>query len=277
MKRSLLRLIGTAVCAIAVAGGPLTSLADARDGTGSPTLDRISKRGELVVGMTGEQPPFNMVSKKGPIIGLDADLARAIASGMGVKMKVKRRPFGQLLAAVAAGDVDMVISSVTITPERNMQVAFVGPYYISGKSILTKSKTLSSLNSTDQINQSSFTFAALAGSTSQIFAEELLSNAKLITTKDYEEATRLVREGKADALVADLPYCIYAALRDPKKELDTLSEPLTFEPLGIALPPNDPLFVNLVENALATMEGTGALERLRTRWFQDDSWLAEIP
>jgi len=275
MKRTILGLAATVAFLIGSVAAPLVPPAAAGDA--SPTLDRIMKRKELVVGMTADQPPLNMKTKDGKIVGLDADLARLLAGGMRVKLKIEPMPFKDLLPAVARGDVDMVISGVTITPERNMKVAFAGPYFVSGKSILTRSKTLAKLDNIDDINDAKFTFTALAGSTSEIFVKELLTKAKLVATKDYSSAAELLRSGEADALVADLPYCVFAGLRDPEKELDALSEPLTFEPLGIALPANDPLLMNLVQNVLTTLEGTGALEKIGERWFDDDSWLDDVP
>jgi ABC-type amino acid transport substrate-binding protein len=53
--------------------------------------------------------------------------------------------------------------------------------------------------------------------------------------------------------------------------------PFTVEPLGIALPADDPLFVNLVENYLHTLEGTGLLTQLKAKWFSEGSWVSELP
>jgi ABC-type amino acid transport substrate-binding protein len=57
----------------------------------------------------------------------------------------------------------------------------------------------------------------------------------------------------------------------------TVDTPYTYEPLGIALPANDPLLVNWVENFLASLEGSGDLSRLRARWFLDGSWISKLP
>jgi len=109
------------------------------------SLNRILQKGELVVGITGTQPPLNATTKDGKIIGFDADIAAAIAVNMGVKVKFSKMPFSELLPALEAGKVDMVLSSMTMTLSRNLKVAFVGPYYISGKGILTKGKTIGAL------------------------------------------------------------------------------------------------------------------------------------
>ncbi len=91
------------------------------------TLDDIIKKGELIVGTTGTQPPLNVTSKTGEVIGYDADIAKLIASSMGVKVRFSKMPFSELLPALEAGKVDMVISSMTMTLSRNLKVAFVGP------------------------------------------------------------------------------------------------------------------------------------------------------
>jgi len=101
-------------------------------------LDRILQKGELVVGITGDQPPLNAKTKTAKIIGLDADLATLIAGSMGVKVKFATMPFAKLLPALEAGEVDMILSGMTMTMERNLKVAFIGPYFVSGKGILTK-------------------------------------------------------------------------------------------------------------------------------------------
>ena len=80
-----------------------------------------------------------------------------------------------------------------------------------------------------------------------------------------------------DALIADYPICALSVLRHPLSGLSMLVTPFTVEPLGIALPADDPLFVNLVQNYLTTLEGTGLLTQLKAKWFSDGSWISELP
>ena len=82
---------------------------------------------------------------------------------------------------------------------------------------------------------------------------------------------------EVDALVADYPICLLSVLRHPDRGLATLLTPLTVEPIGIALPANDALLVNLVQNYLAALRATGVLEMLQAKWFEDGSWLAQLP
>jgi polar amino acid transport system substrate-binding protein len=218
-----------------------------------------------------------MTTKEGKIIGFEPDLAEYLAGSMGVKLRLETMPFADLIPALETGKVDMVMSSMTMLTERNMKVAFVGPYFISGKSLLTKTQTFLSVEDPSQINRPTTTLVALQGSTSQLFVEELIPKATLIRAKDYDEAVKMVVEGKAHAMVADYPICVISVFRYPDAELATLLTPFTYEPLGIALPANDTLLINLVENFLEAFEGSGELEALRERWFEDGSWLRMLP
>ena len=243
----------------------------------SAHLARIVKAGELRVGLSANQPPLNVRSKAGDIIGLEADLARLLAGSMGVKVKFVVKNFSDLIPALGKGEIDVAMSGITITPERNLDVAFVGPYFVSGKSLLTKSSSLAESDETADIDSADVTLAALESSTSQRFVEVLVPKAKLKTVADYDAGVAAVREDKVDAFVADFPICVLSVLRYGGEGLVTLAAPLTVEPIGIALPPDDFLFVNLVDNYLNSLEATGALERLRREWFENGAWLADLP
>jgi len=252
----------------------------AQAGAGNATQDRLQliiESGELRVGLTGSQPPLNMRNKRGELIGLEVDLVNALAESMGLRAKLVAMPFAELLPALENGKLDMVVSGMTITPQRNARVPFAGPYFISGKSVLTKSQTIANVENTASLDDPSRRFAALAGSTSEKFVKQMLPNSTLVATKDYDTAVQMVIDDEVDALVADFPICALSVARHPEAGLSALMSPLTVEPLGIALPPDSPLLVNLVENYLETLDYTGLLMSFKARWLSDTSWINELP
>jgi polar amino acid transport system substrate-binding protein len=242
----------------------------------SPVLDRIVAKKELVVGTAASMPPFNMTTKDGKIVGMEIDLANLIAGAMNVKLTLKVVPFNNLLAALEGGQVDMILSSMTITPARNLKVAFVGPYFASGKSILTKQANAESMNDVSKVNKPDKTLVVLKGSTSQVFAEKIFPKAKLLLADDYDQAVAMLREDKAQAMVADMPICQVSVYRYPDAGLATLQKPLSYEPLGMAIPPNDFLLVNLLQNLLNTMQKDGSMGMIIDRWFKDGSWVSQL-
>lgn len=239
-------------------------------------MDRILQKGELVVGMTGNQPPLSATTRDGKVIGLDADIAKAISSRMGVKLTISNMPFAELLPALEKGKVDMIISGMTMTLERNRNVAFVGPYYISGKGILTKAENIASLQQSDGMNNPDFRIAALKNSTSLDFAKKSSPKAQIVATESYDEAIEKLLGSKIDALIADFPFCAYAAFRYNDKGLVAGQAKLNFEPLGFAVP-EDTLLINWLRNFMLMLEGSGQLKVLHNRWFTDGSWIKELP
>lgn len=238
-------------------------------------LDRVLKKGELVVGTTGTQPPLSVTTKDGQIIGLDADIAKLISSGMGVKVRFVKMMFSELIPALESGKVDMIISGMTMTPERNVKIAFIGPYYVSGKGVLTKAKTVPAMDK-EGLDSPSFKIAALKNSTSQVFVEMVTPKAKLVPAASYDEALDLLFQDKIDALVADYPFCLFSMARYSDKGLAVRGGRMTFEPLGIGIR-EDALWINWLENFVRILTGTGDLGKLQERWMTETSWMKELP
>jgi polar amino acid transport system substrate-binding protein len=186
-------------------------------------------------------------------------------------------PFSELLPALQKGKVDMILSQMTITPNRNLKVAFVGPYYISGKAFLTKIKTIAEAKDAAQLNSPDTRLVAIKGSTSQAFTEDLIPRATLWTAKDYDEAVKMVIDGEVHAMVADYPICVVSVFRYPEAELLSVVTPLTYEPIGIAVPAGDPLLVNWLENFMNGLKNSGMFDELKQKWFAKGGWLKKLP
>lgn len=240
------------------------------------TLERIVKKGELAVGTSGTQPPMSATNKKGELIGMDVDLSRAMADEMGVKLKFVPMPFAELLPALEAGKVDMVLSGMTMTLERNKRAAFVGPYVVTGKGILAIEKRFTELKEAKGLDAPEVKVGALKDSTSQKFAEASMSKAKLTVFGSYDEAIDLLLKNKIDVIVADYQFCALTAYRHKTKGLIAGQSPLTFEPLGIAMA-EDALLINWVQNFLNQFQGTGELKKVSEKWLNPGSWIDDLP
>lgn len=245
--------------------------------TAGDTLQRVVDFQVLKVGMSGNQPPMTMVNREGGLMGFDVDLAKALAVAMNVQLEIKRMPFGELIGALEKDEIDMVLSNLSITPERTELVSFVGPYMMSGKSILTKSASMESLSTTEAFNRKEVTILALKNSTHVSFVKSVAPEAKLVEVASYDEGVAQLMDNKADLMVADMTQSILAVLRFPDAGLTTLEKPLTVEPIGIAVSKDDPQFFNLVDNFLRSYEKTGVLAQLRKKWFEENGWIAAMP
>lgn len=270
------RAVAVLVCTLALLGAAAPASAEEGSSSGS-ALERIVSSGRLRVGMSGSQPPLNFHGKDGALHGLEVDLARALAGLMNVELRIVQKPFAELLGALGQGEVDVVISGMTTTPGRSLDASFVGPYFLSGKSILTRSSTLAQSDETGDLDQASLKLAALEGSTSERFVQDHLSKASLTTTVDYDAAVKKLLAGEVDALVADREIVALTSFLHPKEGLATLREPLTIEPIGIAAPVGDTELARYLDNAMGALEASGLLSAVRARWLERRDWIQQLP
>ncbi len=239
--------------------------------------ERIKSSQTLVVGTTGDFPPFAANTTQGKIIGFDIDLAHKLANGLGLTLRLKQMEFSKLLPAIKDGSIDIALSGITMMPSRNLDVAFIGPYTTSGQSLLGKEQIISAITSNEELAGATFKIAALKGSTSEKAAREGIPHAKVTLTATHDQSLILLLKGEVDAILADFPFCKVAEFRYPQHNLKALEGALTFEPLGIAISGDDPLLQNLIQNFLIVMEGSGTLEKLKKKWFKSNDWIKALP
>jgi ABC-type amino acid transport substrate-binding protein len=158
-----------------------------------------------------------------------------------------------------------------------MDVAFVGPYFVSGKALLTKDGNLTKIEDPAGLDRMQMRLAALRGSTSEQLIKRAAPTATLVLFDRYDDAVAAVAEDKVNALVADLPLIAVTLAQYPEAGFAAVGDALSFEPIGAAVPAYDAHFQNLIGNYFRLLEGIGVLEALRQRWFGNADWLQALP
>jgi len=239
------------------------------------TLNQILKRGELRVGLEVGYIPFEMRDKRGEIIGFDVDLAKLMARYMGVKVTFVNTQWDGIIPALLTDKFDILMSGMTITPERNLQVNFADPYIIIGQTILLHRKNADAVKSVKELNDPKYVVATKLGTTGEIAARRYLGKARIKTFETEADAALEVRNGRADAFVYDLPFnTVYIA--QYKDTLIHLKEPFTKEPLGWAVRKGDPDFLNWLDNFQNQIRNDGTYDALYNKWFEGTAWLANV-
>ena len=240
-------------------------------------IERVVSSGEMRVGTTADRPPFTMLDREGKRMGIEIDLVQLLGDTMHVKVNFVEMPFAELIPSLERGEIELAVGGMTITPERNARVAFAGPYFISGNTLLTRKAELAAAQDPAQLDDPNLTFAAVESSTSERFVRARMPKAKLVTKPDNDAAVKALLAGEVDGVMTDLQVSTVARWRHPEVELFVRQPPFTTEPLGIALPPNSALLLNLVTNYLNTLDQTGELAQLKAKWLGDGSWLERLP
>ena len=240
---------------------------------GAPTpapkkMASIVEKGELVLGTSRNMTPMTRSIDNGKdAIGFDIDLARSMAQTMGVKLVIKIMPLDKLVDAVANGEVDIVLSNMTITPERNKKVIFVGPYITSSKCLVTKIPDLAK-STKEELNIAKNKMAVIKGSTSEEFVKEGMPLVEAVSVATQEEAITMVREAKVAALLSESPVCKAIIMNNPDDEFISVFTNLTYDPIGVAIAPENTHLQNWVQNYLVRAEKVGFLEVLAHKWFK---------
>ena len=263
--KQLFRRYGVLFSLLILAVG--STAAVAADGT--PVMTRIQKSGELVLGTSANMDPMTFKQSDGTPAGLDIDLARLMANAMEAKLVIKVMPFKDLIPALRSGKVDVVLSNMTINPSRNMDVAFVGPYLTSGKCVVTKEETLAKAEEVTELNAKDVSFAVLKDSTSEKFVRTLMPNVVVKPVANSQEGAEMVTADKVSGMLTDLPVCLATIKNNPDAGFVTVVSLLTYEPIGVAVSGDDPLFINWTENFLERVTETSMLDVLAVKWFGD--------
>ena len=261
--KQIIRRYGVLISLLILTVGSTATLA--ADGT--PVMARIQKSGELVLGTSANMEPMTFKQSDGTATGLDINLAELMANAMEVKLVIKIMPFDELIPALRSGKVDVVISNMTINPSRNMHVAFVGPYLTSGKCVVTKEENLAKADEAEDLDIKDVRLAVLKGSTSETFVRTLMPNATINTIENNQKGADMVASGKASGMLTDYPVCLATIKNNPDAGFVSVFSLLTYEPIGIAVPGDDPLFINWTENFLERVSQTALLDVLGVKWF----------
>ncbi|MDQ2808808.1 MAG: ABC transporter substrate-binding protein [Chloroflexota bacterium] len=230
----------------------------------------LLRAGTLTVGSDLSGPPQAYVDGAGRPIGFDMDVAAELASRLGLTLTVVNAKFDDIIMNLNSGRFDVVISAVTIKPEREQVVQFV-PYFSAGQAGLVQAGNPQSIHTLDDL-------AGKTVATEQGTAEEdtlhtlnirLEAAGKpkvtvLIYAGDLEAVAQL-RQGRAVATLHDSPVAAYYAALDPTAF--TVGIPaFAVAPEGIGVAKGNSAIFQAVTAAVQAMQGDGTMDVIKTKW-----------
>ena len=240
------------------------------------TIEKILKRGELRVGFESGYVPFEMTNKKGKFVGFDMDYARRLAKVMGVKFVPVNTAWDGIIPALMTDKFDIIMGGMTITQERNLKILFADPYIVVGQAILLNKKHAGTVKSYKDLNDPKYILTSRLGTTGEQAIKKYIPKATYKSFETEADAGLEVINGKADALVYDLPFIGFLYGSQGKDKTVFLSDPFTYEPLAWAINKGDPDFLNFLNNFLRQSKGDGFYDRLFKKWIISSDWKKEI-
>ena len=228
----------------------------------------IKSKGTLTVAADASYAPNEFKDSNGNVVGMDADLANALASVMGLKAKVVNAGFDSIIPGLSAGRYDLGMSSFTDTKEREKTVDFV-TYFSAGTSFFTPTngpdiQTLADLCGHKVSVESGTTQEVDAKAQSKKCTQAGKSAVTVEVFGDQNEANLALSSGRAEVGMADSPVAAYQ-VKKSGGQFKLSGQPYGTAPYGIAIPKGNGM-AQAVLAALKDLMQNGTYTQILTKW-----------
>ena len=227
----------------------------------APTIARV-----YVVGTDAAYAPFESQDSSGAIVGFDIEIVSAAAAKAGLQVKFVNTPWEGIFNALAQGDRDLLVSAITITPERKQTVDFSAPYFDAKQLIAVK--TDSKVARFEDIK------AMKVGVQTGTTGDEAVSKLQGKTSTNvrrFESTPLALKEleaGGVDAVVADNGVVIHHVANNPGAKFKTISDPgFVPEQYGIAVRKGNAELLEKINQGLAGIRADGSYDKIYVKYF----------
>lgn len=231
------------------------------------SVDVIKKRGKLILGTDATWPPWEWVMGD-KIVGWDIDIAREIAKALGVQLEIRDMRFAGLLEAVRKGDVDLAISAITWTSEREKVLEFSMPYYLESIVVVTKA-TRNDINKVEDLYGK--TVGVQIGTTHEEWATANLEKPGKASVRRYDKVypymVEVLRRGDVDAIILDRSIATALIKKFPDLKI-AFELPGSAGYISVAMPKCAQDLKLEVDQVIENLMQTGKLDEIFQRNFE---------
>lgn len=236
--------------------------AEASSEGGSASVTTVQE-GKLIWGTNAAFEPYEYMEGD-QVVGIDAEIADAIAAKLGLEAQVENMDFDAIIPAVTSGKVDIGIAGMTVNEERLKNVSFSEPYVEAGQAIIVKEG--SDIKSAADLNGK--VVGVQRGTTGDEYVSDEANGVAVSSVERYAngpDAAQSLLAGKIDAVVID---------NEPAKKivenatgLVKLEENLTSEQYAIAVPKDKAELLDAINGALKEMQESGELQAILDKYL----------
>ena len=239
------------------------SLIGCGSSTTEDTMEKIKKKGEIVLGTNAAFPPFEM-RKGDEVIGVDAEIAKKIADKLGVKLKVEDMDFDGLINALNAKQVDFIAAGLTVRPDREEQVLFTDKYFKAVQKIIVREGDTEIKGAKDLKGKA---IGVQKGTTGAIVAEEDYTK-NVVRFNNGPEAAIDLKNGRLDAVLIDnLPAQMIAEQNPGLVVLD--EKAADDEEYAMAVRKSDKDLQKVINEVLSELQSSSRIDE----WVEEYSFL----
>ncbi|MBC16693.1 Extracellular solute-binding protein family 3 [Pseudodesulfovibrio profundus] len=257
MKKAIrmLAVLAVTVCIFALAGCSDEEV---------DSLTRVKDKGEISFAMSGGYPPFNFYNDSNELVGFDVDVAREVATRIGVELKPVTTEWSGIIEGLRSGAYDGILGSMAVTEQRLEVVNFSTPYYYSGAQMIIKKGS----PYTAPADLKGKTIGVVTGTTFAKDAEKLGAGDIKLYKDDTHTLTEL-DSGVVDGVITDRVVGVNAK-NSGKFDISLLGMPLRGEDIAVAFRQGDDTLLQEVNKVLNAMHEDGTLSEFSRKWLNTD-------
>jgi ABC-type amino acid transport substrate-binding protein len=230
------------------------------------TMAELQDQGEITIGVKFDVPPFGFNNPQtGEVEGFDVDLGTYIADRLGVEPVFREATSDNRIPLLVDGTIDLILSTMTITEERDLEIDFSTPYYVANGDILVPEG--SDIRGLEDLNGKRVCTAL--GSTYQDTIKKEAPDADLKLVDRYSECLELIQTDAVDAVSTD--DVILTGMVQQDDSLVILGEEFTTEPYGAGIPEGDKEFKQFVDESINQFIDDGTWQE------KYDEWVGPVP
>jgi polar amino acid transport system substrate-binding protein len=277
----LILIFSVSVCAAAQQGEQQANDAKADKAGGalvlssSNQMETIRSRGTLRVGIS-IFVPWAMHSNKGELIGYETDVARQLADDLGVKVEFVQTSWAGIITDLLADRYDIIISGLSLTPQRALLINFSEPYGHSVSTILANKKIAGSMKTMEDYNKKEVTIGVVKGSTGEKLLAADFPEAVIKPFDTESQAVAALLSGKLHAMIASTPRTGYLLSRHDKEIFKPFSKPLATYAEGFGVRKGDADFLNYLNTWIRYYTQNGWLAERHHYWFDTVAWADQL-
>ncbi|MBJ9977749.1 transporter substrate-binding domain-containing protein [Pseudomonas sp. S75] len=230
-------------------------------------LDSVLESGQLRVCMTGDYKPFSYYRADQTFEGIDVDLARSLATSLGVKPVFVKTTWPTLLDDFSR-QCDVALGGISITTERLKRVAFAESHLVDGKAPIIRCADQGRFPDFAAIDQPGTRAIVNPGGTNERFARSHYQHAQLTLHPDNVSIFQEIVDGRADVMVTDASETRWQARLHPELCPVKPDQPLQYAQKAIMLPRGDVPFKAYVDGWLNLAKANGEFGQIMDRWLK---------
>ena len=259
----VIRTLAVAATALALFAGA----ANAQDNDSGKDWSKV------VIGTEGAYPPFNYIDASGDLKGFDVDIAKALCDQMKVECTFVTQDWDGIIPALQNGNFDAIVASMSITPEREQQIAFTNKYYQTPPAIAVP-KDSDIKEATDKALAGK-EIGAQVSTTHSRAAKALFPDADVKLYPTAEEYKLDIENGRLDAVMDDVVVLTEWVKSDEGaccKILSTLpADPKIYgKGVGIGMRKGDDKLKGMFNDAIAAIRENGTYKKIQDKYFDFD-------